>query len=223
MAEGVLLGTGREADVFALDDGRVLRRYRHGGDVTREASIMRYVGECGLPVPRVDRAEGAELVMERIEGPTMLGAFLAGQLDVPAGAAILADLHGRLRGLPPRPGARPESRVVHLDLHPDNVMLGPAGPVLIDWRNARDDEPDLDVAVSALIMAEVAVNNLFGLGELGARFLAAFLARVPGDPVRLLDTAVAMRRVNPTLSTDEVGRLDEAASLVRHHWRSTTP
>lgn len=222
MADQVLLGTGRDADVFALDDGRVLRRYRDGGDVAREASIMAYVGGHGFPVPRVDRAEGAELVMERIDGPTMHAALTAGELDLPAGAAILADLHRRLRELPPRPGGDPGLRVVHLDLHPENVMLGPVGPVVIDWRNARDDEPDLDVAMSALILAEVAVNNWFGLGDVGERFLTAFLVRTPGDPVRLLDAALAARRGNPTLSTEEVGRLDDAAALVRDRRRPAT-
>lgn len=215
MVDQVLLGSGRDADVFARDEGRVLRRYRACGDVTTEASIMAYVGGLGFPAPRVDRAEGADLVMERIEGPTMLRAMVAGDLDIEAGARILADLHRRLHDLPARPDSGPGTRVVHLDLHPDNVMLGPRGPVLIDWRNAGDGQPELDLALSALISAEVVVNDSFGLAVLADALLAAFLDCVPGDPVRLLDSAVAMRRVNPTLSVAEIGRLDDAAALVR--------
>jgi len=218
VTDQVLLGAGREADVFALDDGRVLRRYRAGGDVAAEAAIMTYVGGLGFPVPRVDRAEGADLVMERVEGPTMRGALLAGGLEVSAGAAVLADLHRRLHALPPRPGSAPGTRIVHLDLHPDNVMLAPAGPVLIDWRNARDGEPDLDVAVSALIMAEVVVTDLMGLATVADPFLTAFLDVAPGNPVRLLDAAASMRQDNPTLDAAEVARVAEAAALVRHRW-----
>ncbi|GIG89402.1 phosphotransferase [Plantactinospora endophytica] len=215
MFDPVLLGAGRDADVFALDEGRVLRRYRNGADVTGEAAIMRYVADRGFPVPRVDRAEGADLVMERIDGPTLRAAMAAGDLDLPAGAEILADLHRRLHDLPARPGSGLRTRVVHLDLHPENVMLGSRGPVVIDWRNARDDQPDLDVGMTALILAEVVVGDMFGLGALADAVLTAFLDRAPGDPVRLLTSAVAMRRGNPTLSAEEKGRLASAATLVR--------
>ncbi|MEQ4301258.1 phosphotransferase [Plantactinospora sp. B6F1] len=210
-----LLGTGRDADVFALDEGRVLRRYRDGHDATGEAEIMGYLAERGYPVPRVDRALGADLVMERVDGPTLSAAMAGGDLDPQAGAEILADLHRRLRDVPARPGGAPGTRIVHLDLHPENILLGRRGPVVIDWRNARDDQPDLDVAMSALILAEVVVGDMFGLGSLAGVGLTAFIALAPGDPVRLLESAVAMRRSNPTLSAEEKGRLDAAAALVR--------
>ncbi|MDW5323361.1 phosphotransferase [Plantactinospora sp. KLBMP9567] len=216
MVEHARLGMGRDADVFALDEGRVLRRYRDGHDVTGEAETMRYVAERGFPVPRVDRALGADLVMERIDGPTLREAMAGGDLDPRAGAEILADLHRRLRDVPARPGSGPGTRVVHLDLHPENVMLGRRGPVVIDWRNARDDQPDLDVAMTALILAEVVVGDLFGLGRLADSVLTAFVGRAPGDPVRLLESALAMRRGDPNLSPEEKGRLDTAVALVRH-------
>ncbi|MFC6019384.1 phosphotransferase [Plantactinospora solaniradicis] len=215
MDDQVLLGSGRDADVFALDEGRVLRRYRAGGDVAAEAAIMAYVGSLGYPVPRVDRAEGPDLVMERIDGPTMLRAMVEGELAITDGAEILADLHRRLHELPPRPNSAPGTRVLHLDLHPDNVLLGPRGPVVIDWLNGTDGEPELDLALSALIAAEVAVNDMFGSGALAESFLRVFLGAVSGDPLRLLDSAVARRRGNPTLSAEEVSRLDSAATLVR--------
>lgn len=215
MDDQALVGSGRDADVYALDGGRVLRRYRAGGDVAAESAIMAYVASLGYPVPRVDRAEGPDLVMERIDGPTMLRAMVGGELTVTDGAEILADLHRRLHELPSRPNRAPGSRVLHLDLHPDNVLLGPHGPVVIDWRNATDGEPESDLALSALILAEVVVNDLFGLSALAEAFLGVFLRAVPGDPVRLLAPAVARRRANPTLSAAEVGRLDSAAALVR--------
>lgn len=45
MAPSDLIASGRDADVFALGDDRVLRRYRLGGDVGPEAELMAYVGE----------------------------------------------------------------------------------------------------------------------------------------------------------------------------------
>src|SRR3954454_6929548 len=91
-----LLASGRDADVYALDERRVLRRYRRGGDVTGEAAVMRYVADHGYSVPRVYDADGADLILERLDGPTMLQALGDGTLDLRAGAMVLADLLERL-------------------------------------------------------------------------------------------------------------------------------
>ena len=48
-----LLASGRDADVFALGEHTVLRRYRDGSDATREAELMRYVAAQNYPVPTV--------------------------------------------------------------------------------------------------------------------------------------------------------------------------
>jgi hypothetical protein len=46
---GPLLASGREADVYALDDHRALRRYRREADVTGEVTAMRYLAGLGHP------------------------------------------------------------------------------------------------------------------------------------------------------------------------------
>jgi aminoglycoside phosphotransferase (APT) family kinase protein len=61
--------------------------------------------------------------------------------------------------------------LLHLDLHPENVILSPAGPVVIDWANARRGEPLLDVVYTGII---VATSN--GAGQLGRDFAERFLA-----------------------------------------------
>src|SRR5215470_15143795 len=43
--------------------------------------------------------------------------------------------------------------VVHLDLHPLNVILASRGPVLIDWTNARRGASAADVAATWLVLA----------------------------------------------------------------------
>ncbi|MFC7592741.1 phosphotransferase [Nonomuraea antimicrobica] len=48
-----LLGAGRSADVYAIGDGRVLRRYRVAIDARRETAVMAYVAGHGYPVPEV--------------------------------------------------------------------------------------------------------------------------------------------------------------------------
>ncbi len=55
-------------------------------------------------------------------------------------ARLLADLHRRLHGIAAPewlPAIGPGGAVIHLDLHPDNVMLHGNGALFIDWANAR--------------------------------------------------------------------------------------
>jgi streptomycin 6-kinase len=209
-----LLASGREADVFVIDARRVLRRYRDGGDVTAEAAVMAYVVASGFPAPKVYEAVGTDLVMERLTGTTMLQALVSGDIGVEEGAAILAGLHRQLHELPPRLSADPAARVLHLDLHPDNVMLSPRGPVLIDWRNATEGPPQLDLAMSALILAEVAVDPAGAMATAAHAMLTAFLPLVDGVPLAIQDRALAIRQANPTLTPEEISRLEWAATIV---------
>jgi aminoglycoside phosphotransferase (APT) family kinase protein len=209
--------SGREADVYTLGDDRVLRRYRNGADATREAGIMTHVAGLGFPVPAVHEAVGADLIMERVDGPTMAEAFLAGDLPGAEGAAMLAGLLRRLHELPAPDGA---GTIAHFDLHPENVLITAHGPVVIDWHNARPGPADLDTALTALILAQIAIGALEH--ELGARMITQvgeildiFLRLAPGDPLRMLDEAVAMRGGQSTLSAEEVAALDAAAARVR--------
>ncbi len=208
------LASGRDADVFAIDDERVLRRYRSGGDVAEEATVMAYVAGFGFPVPAVYEARGTDLVMERLDGCTMLSAVAAGDLSLTEAADHLAALHCRLHDLPTRSDRAGDARILHLDLHPENVMMTSRGPVVIDWRNASEGRPDLDVALSALILAQVAVDETHPMAVSAGTLLTAFLDRVRGEPLSALDEAVAIRRADPALTADEMQQLDEAAALV---------
>ncbi|MFK3980499.1 phosphotransferase [Micromonospora sp. NPDC050397] len=215
MSEGTPLASGRDADVFALDQARVLRRYRDGGDTAPEAAVMAYVGAAGYPVPTVYAADGPDLVLERLDGETLLAAMLADRVDVDSAAGLLAELHERLHALPPRLGADPGDRILHLDLHPLNVLLTPRGPVVIDWRNTTEGPADYDVAMTALIFAEVAIGDDARLADPGRLALAAFQRHV--DPPRFSQArrALATRRINPTLSVTEKAVLDRAFALIR--------
>ena len=208
---GPLLAAGREADVYALDERRVLRRYRRDADVTGEVAAMRYLAGLDYPVPQVYEATGGEMVMERLDGPTMAQAFGAGLLGVEDGAACLADLLRRLHEVPSWPGAATGSRILHLDLHPENVIMTSRGPVVIDWCNARPGEPDLDTGLTALILAQVAGDPEHEWAGAAEQALAAFLRLAPGRPARLLDEVVQFR--DRQLAGTE--RLDLAAAKVR--------
>lgn len=145
-----LIGRGRDADVFALDERRVLRRYRAGGQTGDEARLMTYLRSRGYPVPEVFDADGPDMVMERVDGVTLLRAALRRPWNPGAPGRVLGELHNRLHEIPapewlPRLPAGGD-RVLHLDLHPDNVMMTADGPVVIDWRNAMAGPPQADIA-----------------------------------------------------------------------------
>jgi aminoglycoside phosphotransferase (APT) family kinase protein len=205
------LASGQEADVYALDDHRVLRRYRRVTDCTAEADIMRYVGGLGYPVPEVHRASGSDMEMERLDGPTMAQAMAVGNVDMRDAAQILADLLRRLHELPPLPGGR--GQILHLDFHPENVMLTARGPVVIDWVNARDGEADLDTALSALILAQVATDGTHPWSARAGQFLDIFLPVAPGDPLSRLDDAIPIRMRQQSMDRPE--QLADAVARVR--------
>ncbi|MEE1785642.1 phosphotransferase [Streptomyces sp. SP17BM10] len=209
---GALLGRGRTADVFALDAHRVLRRYRDGGDTSGELAVMRHLARHGYPVPAASPgAAPGELVLERLAGPTMRDALVAGELAPEAAGELLAGLLLRLHAVPPRPGGDPAHRILHLDLHPENVLMTPRGPVVIDWATAAGGPPALDTGTSTLIMAEVALTLPADLAPAARAVLTALVRRLggPGD----LAAARARRAANPTLSAAEAARLDAAAAL----------
>lgn len=178
---------------------------------------MAYVAGLGFPVPTVHQARGADLVMERLDGRTMLSALLAGEVDAVEAATCLADLQHRLHALPPRLGERDDARILHLDLHPDNVMLTSRGPVVIDWRNSTEGPAELDVALSAVILAQVAVEEDHHLAPPAATLLAAFLDRVGVGLLTVLDSALAIRRNDPALTGRERELLGAAAALITGH------
>ncbi|MGI5290706.1 phosphotransferase [Nonomuraea polychroma] len=82
--------------------------------------------------------------MKRLSGRTMVEALQQGMITPEEAGAILGGLLRRLHALPPRVPTDPADRDLHLDLHPENVMLTPEGPVMIDWADAREGPPALD-------------------------------------------------------------------------------
>ncbi|MFJ9019073.1 phosphotransferase [Streptomyces sp. NPDC102259] len=208
---GRLLGSGRTADVYEIDEAWVLRRDREGReDSAVLAAVMTHVRRHGYPAPAV-RPSGAraDLVMERLDGPTMLHAFGAGALDAEEAGAVLARLLRELHALPGRLSA--DARMLHLDLHPDNVILTPDGPRVIDWANAEEGRPGLDWGMSAVILAQVAVSPQPIAGPARA-MLTALLA----DPSEEgLAEALRRRAANPTMSREETQLLLPAAELIR--------
>jgi aminoglycoside phosphotransferase (APT) family kinase protein len=180
---------GRASSVADLGDGRVVRT---GGHPKREAEIMRLAEAHGVGVPVVHEVRSDALVMEFIPGGTMLERLRRRPWELWWAARVTADLHERVHAIPYL-----DARLVHFDLHPENVLMGPDGPVLIDWTNARAGEPDADVALTWLI-AETSA----GVG--GRLFALAFRRLVGGAAIRRgFAAASAFRLADPHLTDAE--------------------
>jgi aminoglycoside phosphotransferase (APT) family kinase protein len=207
---------GRDADVYALDDSWVLRRYRNGHPVHDEAAFMRWVARFDYPVPAVRDVDGADMVIQRLDGPTLADAALAGEISPVELGELHADLHRRLHAIP-APSGTPGLVVVHGDLHPLNVIATADGPVVIDWCNAEEGTAAFDVAMTAIIFAQVALDPSFAalsphLREALATYLANSIDPTPG-----LDAALAVRARNVTLTPEELALLPQQEALIRSH------
>lgn len=214
------IARGRDAEVYDLGDGRVLRRHTDGRPATRQAEILRHVAAHGYPVPRLFDASGPDLVLEKLDGPELQAAIRP--WNAAHHARLLADLHRRLHRIPPLAGldapfGEPRA-LLHLDLHPRNVLLTARGPVVIDWANAANGPAAADVALLYVIGAAARIDGPVAtrwlLGRLRRRFLATFL-EAAGEPdvARLLPAVAAWRRADRNVTADERAAIDR---LVAH-------
>ena len=109
-----------------------------------EARIMEYARANGFPVPAVEEMsdDGSDMVMERIDGADMFVSLTKRPWTISRQGKLLAGLHHRLHEIPTPTWLADApfgegDRLLHLDLHPLNVILSSKGPVVIDWTNAR--------------------------------------------------------------------------------------
>jgi Ser/Thr protein kinase RdoA (MazF antagonist) len=212
---GVLIGQGRAASVYALDDRRVLRRYAKPRSCAGEAELMRYLRQAGYPVPEVLAVDGRDLVLERLNGPDMLADLIRRPWRAARHGRVLAGLHNRLHQIAAPAGLRRRfaagDRVLHLDLHPANVMLTPGGPVVIDWTNAAAGPAGADVALADLIMASSDIDGLPGWPR--RIFLLGFRRAVRDDPGPYLAEAARYRLADANIRPHEAERVRRLAGL----------
>lgn len=223
---GPVMDAGSFATLYALDDARVLRRYRSGTDAGGEAALLTHLGAHGIPVPWAVHRGGPDLEMERLHGPTLLQGLAAGEVPLVDAARLLADLHTRLHAVPVPEALFPRADaglvLVHLDLHPGTVVLSDEhGPSVVAWGTAGLGDPREDVATTALLIGEVASDD----GEEHARaaraLLAAFLHAADPVPEDALCAAATRRAADPWLVPGERELVAPAADLVRAMLRVT--
>ncbi|MQM24866.1 phosphotransferase [Glycomyces albidus] len=213
-----LIASGRASSVFALDDRRVLRRCQW--NVAQEARLMRHLARNAYPVPEVYEVAGGDMVMERLYGPTLAESIMTGRTAPESAAEILDGLLDRLRGVPVPDWLPTEARgvdfradaspsVLHLDLHPENVVITGDGPVVIDWTNAAAGDHAVDRAVSWVILAEIDPEPLGPQADALEPLLDALRE---GLSEIALATALRFREADPHLSAAERERASARAA-----------
>jgi Ser/Thr protein kinase RdoA (MazF antagonist) len=216
-----LIASGRDAEVFDLGDGRVLRRHKDGRPATKQAELLRYAAAHGYPVPALHDASGADLVLEKLEGPEMQQVLRP--WNVGRNARILADLHRRLHEIPPMPGLETrfgEPRaLLHLDLHPRNVLMTARGAVVIDWANAANGPGQADVALMYVIGKTSRIDGPVWtrtlLGAFRDRFLDAFVAgAADAEFAAVLPMVAEWRKRDPNVTADERAAIDRLLARV---------
>jgi aminoglycoside phosphotransferase (APT) family kinase protein len=222
-----LIATGRDADIFELGSGLVLRRTRGGRSLAHEARVMSYAADHDYPVPAVHelRADDTELVMEHVPGPLMSDAILRRLWTLGRAAATLADLHDQLHAIAGPDWMRqvPDggTQFVHLDLHPLNIIVHPErGPVVIDWANGSRGDALSDVASTYVLLTCPQMPGPRAL-QLGAWPVRHLLARLFARRYRsrALDERIAdaaeLKALDHNVTADEAATMRRLAAKKR--------
>jgi hypothetical protein len=193
----------------------VLRRSRQGRSMSNEARTMEYARAHGYPVPAVSEVsdDGTDLVMERVDGPVMMAALSRRPWSLHKQGALLAELHNRLHEIPAPDWVADGpcgsgDRLIHLDLHPLNVMLTAKGPVVIDWTGASRGVGEVDVALTWVLLASggIPAGRLKAavLGTGRAMLVRAFLTGFDVEAVKpWLAEVVAWKAADPNMTAVE--------------------
>lgn len=226
MEPGRQIAAGRDGAIYEFGPGLVLRKTFDGRSIAGEARLIEYLAERGYPVPRVHevRNDGTEIVMERLDGPMMMDTLARRPWTLPRGARQLADLHDRLHDITApdwlRPLAPDGDRVLHLDLHPMNVMMTARGPVVVDWAGAARGDPLTDVAltyvdlVAPRMPAPALVRWVLHPARIGLG--RAFLRRYRGPELRdRVAYAAELKSLDRNLDASETARCGRIA----RRWR----
>lgn len=212
---GPKIAEGRDSEIYEHGPGKVLRVARDQRSLVEEADVMSYVRSKGYPAPAVYDAGDGYLVMERVDGATMLDDAVPFRIG--RNAELLASLHEQLHRLPAptwltREAPLQGDRLLHRDLHPLNVLMSPSGPVVIDWANASRGDPAFDVADTWVLFAcgDPPLKRIEAVLAPLARkiFLRSFLRELDRESARpAIPAAVAYRLTDRNMTERERERM----------------
>lgn len=137
-AGGVIALAGRSGILYARVEGKTMLEQLSQRPWTF-GSLARTFGHLHAAMHERQRPE---LPAQR---PSLLHAIEAApNLPSAVRAAVIARLHSLPDG----------DAICHGDYHPDNILITPAGPAIIDWLTASHGNPDADVARTVLMLRE---------------------------------------------------------------------
>jgi len=238
---GERVGSGAMSEVFAWDEGRVVKLFRPAYDyaVEREHDCADAVHQAGVASPavhgivEVDGRRG--IVYDRVEGPTLLDQLLRSERSPAEVGRVLAAVHLTLHAVavPNLPDLATVIRapageiVFHGDFHPGNVIAGPAGEMTIDWVNAHLAPRAADVARTAMAVRYQGLRPDQPAGALRrertvrARILDSYLAAyLAAEPIVTEELASWLARAASSQHRSEPGSADAAdleALVSRNH------
>src|SRR5258708_23485796 len=158
---------------------------------------MSWAAAHGVPVPEVFEADGPDIVMERVDGPTMLAYVARRPWRLLRHAAVLARLHEQVHAVPGLDWLRAPlgdgGSLLHMDLHPENVLMSARGPVLIDWEGAARGPAAADLALRWVVAAMSEVPGPAWQRAVGRAGPLLFSRTVPRRPDVTVDAAVRGR------------------------------
>jgi aminoglycoside phosphotransferase (APT) family kinase protein len=193
VAERQLLAAGREADVFVHGDDTVLKLWRDPGHASRartEAAALRTLDAAGHLAPRpvdvvtVDGRPG--LVLERVDGASLLDRLGSRPLDVFAVGRVMGDVHAAMHDCAAPielPALRDvlRERITAADSLPERLRAAALGLL--------DTLPDGD----RLCHGDLHPGNI--LGTLAAPVVIDWADAARGDPVADLARTAVIHRV----------------------------
>jgi Ser/Thr protein kinase RdoA (MazF antagonist) len=188
---GEKIGEGAMADIHAWAPGQVVKLFKTAAPrraAEHEARMTRAVFAAGVPAPEVLGEVTLEgrygIVLERLDGPTLLQLLRTGAMTPEEAGAVLASVYQSVHRTPapagvpsmrtwisaasrwlPEPVAAgvlalierrpPGEGLCHGDLHAGNVIMTAAGPRLIDWTAAVRAGGAFDLACGHLTLSEL--------------------------------------------------------------------
>ena len=187
-----------------------------------EVVVMRAVRAAGYPVPEVHYAEGRDIIMDRVDGIDLLTRLTRRPWQARKVGLMLAELHKQLAAIPigetdvaPKLGA-PES-FIHGDLHPGNVLLGPSGPVVIDWEGAGIGASDADIAITWMLLEAADADDVPLVlrplvGVIRRTLLRAFLGEVVRPRSETIAAVCEARLGDKNMRPEELERIRSFAA-----------
>jgi hypothetical protein len=219
---GPLVGAGRDTEVREYGPGWVIRAARDGRSLASERRVMQHAASAGYPVPALAPGDdGPAIVMERLDGPSMLDDLGRRPWRSGRHARTLARLHhllGEIDGSVASRSVGTGNSLLHLDLHPGNVVLTARGPVVIDWANAARGDPELDVAKTWVLLKTAVppggplVRAIAAL--LRDHFARRFLAHAGRPSAEAVLHAAELRLLDRNLPD---GERDAVLAIARQH------